>query len=58
MQNQCEHDWVHMDTIKRNMSAGYNNEWKRIDLFYCKKCLEQRQSEKHSYQREKPDWYQ
>ena len=55
---ECEHRWVFMETICRSDSGGgYNICYTRLDLFYCDKCLEQKEVKKKEYSREKPDWY-
>jgi hypothetical protein len=41
----CEHKWVFMETVKQHgerASFGMcaQKDWKRIDRFYCEKCLE------------------
>ena len=45
--NECEHKWVFMETVKQrwrgrviNPSISPQKKWKRIDRFYCEKCLE------------------
>jgi hypothetical protein len=53
----CEHKWVHMDTKKRSHSESYIIYYKRIDYFFCEKCLETKEIVRDDYSREMPDWY-
>lgn len=60
--NECEHKWVFMETAKQ---VGYigsystpSKEWRRIDRFYCEKCLEIKEIKKTVPGRcEKPEWF-
>ncbi len=61
--NECEHKWVFMETVKqRGERASFGispqKEWKRIDRFYCEKCLEIKELTKTApgYQ-DKPEWF-
>lgn len=56
-QEQCEHDWVHYDTTRRESYNGYATEWTRYDWYYCRKCLAQEKVKKYEFQRERPDWW-
>lgn len=56
----CEHKFVLLDTVKRKVSETYGNSYKRIDIFFCEKCLETKEVKKEEYigYRENiPDWY-
>jgi hypothetical protein len=55
----CEHKWVLMETVKQQGYSGYGSQqWKRIDRFYCEKCLEIKELVKTApgYY-DKPDWF-
>lgn len=39
----CDHDFVFREQVSREVT--WNN-WKRYDIFYCKKCLEFREIER------------
>lgn len=61
--NGCDHDFVHLESIKTEtpVSYSYVTEFKKVDRFYCRKCLEQRdivhqQEINRSYKRF-PDWW-
>jgi len=54
---ECKHKWVHLETIKRVESHGYQSEYIKIDRFFCEKCLEQKETRKSEYSRETPEWY-
>ncbi|MFA5322132.1 MAG: hypothetical protein WC373_05605 [Smithella sp.] len=60
---ECEHKWVYMETVRRHAktaSPGYSAQidWKRVDRFYCEKCLEVKELTKTApgYY-EKPEWF-
>lgn len=60
---KCEHKWVFMETVKHRGERGSwgmssCKEWKRIDRFYCEKCLEIKEIVKTAPGWEdKPEWY-
>lgn len=55
---ECQHVYSHLETIKKtNSDGGYNIEYKRIDRFFCQKCLKERETVKSTYSRDKPDWF-
>lgn len=39
----CEHKWVHLRD-EGTTEVGYRN-WKKVDLFFCEKCLDQKRIE-------------
>lgn len=55
----CEHKFVHLDTNKKWESTGGYGQYyyKRIDTFFCEKCLEYKDKLKETYSRERPDWF-
>ena len=59
----CEHKFVFMETVRQHgimPSFGYYDavDWKRIDRFYCEKCLEIKEIVKTEYgYKDKPDWF-
>lgn len=54
----CDHVFVHLETIKKTDTTGtYQIGWKRTDRFFCQKCLEQRETYKSEWSRDKPEWY-
>lgn len=61
--NECEHKWVFMETAKRRgerASFGLSpaKPWKRIDRFYCEKCLEIKEIIKTAPDyADKPEWF-
>jgi hypothetical protein len=58
--NECEHKWVFMETVKQAGISAYSEtrNWKRIDRFYCEKCLEIREIKKTEYGwKPKPEWF-
>lgn len=60
---QCDHKFVYMETVKQRgqrPSFGLSStvDWKRIDRFYCEKCLEIKELVKTEYGwKDKPDWW-
>lgn len=56
-ENQCDHKWVYFDTKKKYESSAYQTYFKRIDYFYCEKCLNTNEIVRDGYSRETPDWY-
>lgn len=55
----CEHKFVHLETVKLRPSRGpLSRQWKRIDRFFCEKCLEEREKVKTAeHWEEQPDWW-
>ncbi len=55
---KCEHKYVYMETVRQCASITLKKEWKRIDRFYCEKCLEIKDIIKTAPLREKkPEWF-
>lgn len=55
--NKHEHKFIFIESIKRRERAGHNDLFRKIDRFFCERCLETREVEKHEYSRDIPDWY-
>lgn len=53
----CEHKFVHFDTLKSKENSTYQIGWKRIDRFFCEKCLEYKDKEQKEWSRDRPEWY-
>lgn len=53
----CEHKWVFKYSHSSENSTGYASEWKRVDEYFCEKCLDEKQKEKYILSRGKPAWY-
>ena len=56
---KCSHKWVYMQTVRQQGYTGHGaKNWKRIDRFYCEKCLEINDIVKSApaYE-EKPEWF-
>lgn len=55
----CNHKFVHMETVKKEGHPLCKTlEWKRIDRFYCEKCLEIRSIVKTALGNQgKPEWF-
>jgi len=57
---KCKHHWIFMESICKRIPSDHYIEYTRTDLFFCEKCLEQKQIKKSSnqlYNTPKPDWY-
>lgn len=54
---KCEHKWIHQSSHYQRESNGYNDHFKKLDIYYCEKCLEQKEVTKEEYAREAPLWY-
>ena len=57
MKEKCEHKWVFLETKRIYDHQGYNDNFVRIDRFYCEKCLEQKDVRREGYSRATPEWY-
>jgi hypothetical protein len=45
--NECEHDFQHESTHYESRESGYGiRRYARLDIYYCRKCLEKRLVEK------------
>lgn len=56
--SECDHEYQHLETIRTcDNEGGYSLEYKRIDRFFCRRCLDQREIVKRDWCREKPEWY-
>ena len=61
-ESKCEHKYVHLETVKekpQGISGTYSyTDWKRVDRFFCEKCLEVVERTKTASGRgEQPDWF-
>lgn len=59
----CNHKYMFMETVRQrgeraSFGISHQKDWKRIDRFYCEKCLEIKELVKTSpgYE-DKPDWF-
>ena len=55
--NNCDHKFVHLETIRKDKYDRDCTDYLRIDRFYCEKCLEQKEIRKEELRRERPEWY-
>jgi len=60
--NECDHEFVYMESIKteKPVSYSYCIELKKVDRFFCKKCLQQRDivhQKDFNRGNEYPDWW-
>ena len=56
----CNHHYVLKSTRKQRGDRDYNEDWVRIDIYYCDKCLDEkivrRQASSIEYPTA-PDWW-
>jgi hypothetical protein len=55
--DQCEHNFIYIDSIYDRIIENFNCIYKRIDRFYCLKCPEEKETIKSEQSRGKPDWF-
>lgn len=61
--NECDHKWAFMETVKQrgeraSFGISAQKQWKRVDRFYCEKCLEIKEIIKTAPGWEdKPEWF-
>lgn len=55
--NNCDHKFVHLETIRKDRYDNYCTHFLRIDRFYCEKCLQEKEVKKEDWCRETPEWY-
>jgi hypothetical protein len=60
--SDCDHKWVHLESIKKEdgISYTYCTSLKKVDRFFCEKCLEQKEVVKEcevSRHSKYPDWW-
>jgi hypothetical protein len=54
----CTHKFVHFDTTYKTSKEGYHSYyWKRIDRFYCERCLELKDVVREQISEYSPDWW-
>lgn len=54
----CVHSFVHLSTAYWvGNGGGYSTQYHRLDMFFCSKCLEQKEVKREEWSRETPDWY-
>jgi hypothetical protein len=54
----CKHKWVFQSSEYKFSRGTYNNNYYRLDTYYCEKCLEVKEIEaKSECDRYAPYWY-
>ncbi len=53
----CKHRYVLLRSARWTEDSGYNTRFRRLDVFYCESCLEQKEIPRDEYSRETPNWY-
>lgn len=54
---QCGHKWVYQETHYSRGHYGYNDLFIKVDIYYCEKCLEQKEVRHEEYARDIPIWW-
>jgi len=60
----CDHKFVYMESVRQkgerpSMGVSSGNQWKRIDRFFCEKCLEFKDKVQTAEGWEhQPEWWQ
>ncbi|MED1301807.1 hypothetical protein P4U65_14745 [Bacillus pacificus] len=54
----CKHEFNYQESIRTSSPDGaWNTHWKKINIYYCIHCLEQKHTKDEEWSREKPVWY-
>lgn len=54
----CKHEYIYQESIRTAEPEGpWNTHWKKVNIYYCKHCLEQKHTTDQDWSREKPSWY-
>jgi hypothetical protein len=53
----CEHKFVFLRSTKSREYAGYQTIFERRDIFFCERCLEQKEVRRCDSSRGTPAWY-
>lgn len=53
----CSHDFELLETQYWSEHLSYQTRWTRVDLYYCRKCLEQRETRREECSRDIPIWW-
>jgi hydrogenase maturation factor HypF (carbamoyltransferase family) len=59
-EKKCEHKYVHLDTIQDSTHENNAVAYRRTDLYFCEKCLEEKKVKKYDlvgYPYKSPDWF-
>ena len=54
---KCEHRFVLESTHYDRESNGYMSDWRRLNIYFCEKCLGKKQVLKKEWAREMPLWW-
>lgn len=54
----CKHEYAYQESVRTNEPEGaWNIHWKKVNIYYCIHCLEQKHTTDQDWSREKPSWY-
>ena len=53
----CEHKYIHLRTADKIEHGNFNDCYIRTDIFFCEKCLEQKEIVKREWNRGYPQWW-
>jgi hypothetical protein len=57
MNEPCEHKWIFQESHYSKEWGSYQNEYKKMDIYYCEKCLERKEILRSEYSRGEPLWW-
>lgn len=57
MTDKCEHKFIYLRAEKSVTEGAFNSCWKRDDVFFCEKCLEERRKHTEENSRNAPRWW-
>jgi len=56
----CDHDYKHIETVKKSELKNYSMTYTKLDRYYCSKCLDEkekiRKEERLSHEK-LPEWW-
>lgn len=58
MTSECQHKFIYLESKKHKDDRLFGApEWRKIDYYFCEKCLKEESKYKYECGWEKPDWY-
>lgn len=52
----CAHKFVHIEAVYGSAGGRYRM-WRRVDRFFCERCLEPREIQKEELSERSPEWW-
>lgn len=54
---ECDHKYIHESIHYESETFSYNTRYKKLDIYFCEKCLSKKEIIKEEYGREIPLWW-